>query len=110
MGGPIIEIYDLKNGQIIEGDGLIEIKGKAKNTSFISLNGRTIYIDEKNEFNEKILLSNQINKIEIYAKDKFGKEIRKNIILVYNRTPIPLPQIKTDVEEATTTEEILENP
>ena len=81
--GPIIEVYNFIDGQKIEGDGLIEIKGRTNNISFISLNGRQIFIDENKEFNEELLLTNKINPIEFYAKDRFGKEVRKKITLVY---------------------------
>lgn len=79
--GPEIELYDVYDGQIIEED-LIEIKGKAENISYISLNGRQIYIDENLEFKETLLLTNNINNIEIYARDRFGKETTKKIKLI----------------------------
>lgn len=103
--GPEIEIYDLVDGQITE-ENIINIRGKAKNISFISLNGRQIFINENSEFNEKLLLTNKINPIEIYAKDKFNKEIRKNITLVYKGEKINLPEteeIEIMEEIATTT-------
>ena len=105
--GPSVAIYDLKDGQIVEGDGLVEIKGSAQNISFISLNGRQIFMDEKtHQFNEKVLLTSHINPFEIFVKDKFGKEDRKNITLVYkNFKPIEIP-IQQDLEQGTTTEKL----
>lgn len=79
--GPEIEIIDLVSGQKIEED-LVEIKGKVNDISFISLNDRQIFIDENKMFKEKILLTNKINNVKIYAENKFGKSDLKEIILV----------------------------
>jgi hypothetical protein len=99
--GPVIEIFDLRDGQVFENDGLVEIKGSAKNISYISLNDRAIFIDENHNFKENFLMTNEINTVEIYAKDKFGKETRKRLTLVYKGTP-------TEINIASSTEEILE--
>jgi len=82
--GPSVELFDIYNGQRFSGDGFVEIKGKADNISSLKMNGRTIYIDENHIFSEKILLTNTINPIEIYAQDKFGKSTTKSITLIYN--------------------------
>ena len=81
IAGPKVEVFDLNNGQIIESD-LVEVNGKAENISFISLNGRQIFLDQENLFKEKVLLSNQITTISLYAKDKFDREIKKEIVLI----------------------------
>lgn len=79
--GPSIEVFELQDGQKLEAD-LVNIRGLAKNISFISLNGRQIFIDENSEFNERLLLTNEFNEIEIYAEDKFGKKEIKKLTLV----------------------------
>jgi hypothetical protein len=102
--GPTVQFYDLRDGQIIEGDGLLEIRGAAQNVSYISLNGRQIFIDEKShQFSEKVLLTSHINSFEVFVSDKFGKEDYKKITLVYKdhkQIDISLPKI-----EATSTQE-----
>lgn len=95
--GPVVDIFELKDGQEIE-SSLIDIKGQAKNISFISLNGRQIYIDKENIFQERILLNDRINPIEIYAKDKFGKEIHKKITLISKETKTPPIEKFTDIK------------
>lgn len=91
--GPVVIVESLTNGQIIEGDNLIEIKGKTENISFISLNGRQIFIDKDQNFSETILLTNKINPIEIYAEDKFGKITAQKFTLVYkNKQKIEIPE------------------
>lgn len=79
--GPSIEVFELQDGQKLESD-LVNIRGLAKNISFISLNGRQIFIDENSEFNERLLLTNEFNEIEIYTEDKFGKKEIKKLTLV----------------------------
>lgn len=59
------------------------LQGTATHSSFITVNNRPIFIDESGNFNEKLLLSNGVSLIDVYAKDKFGKEIRKKIDVVY---------------------------
>jgi len=83
--GPEITIdnIDSATGGIISEQKTLFLEGNAKHSSFISINGRPIFIDESGNFNEKLLLSNSMSIIDIYAKDKFGKEVRKKIDVVY---------------------------
>jgi hypothetical protein len=106
--GPTVQFYNLQNGQVIEGDGLIEIKGEAQNVSYISLNGRQIFMDEKShQFNEKVLLTSKINSFEVFVSDKFGKEDHKKITLVYkDAKQIEIPK---QVEATSTQEEPADN-
>ena len=82
VSGPIIEIKSPQNGSSLE-HSLIEIKGKAKNISHISMNGRQIFTDDKGIFSEKLLLSYGYNIITIKAQDRFDREIEKNLELIY---------------------------
>lgn len=59
------------------------LRGTAIHSSFITVNNRPILVDESGNFDEKLLLSNGISIIDIYARDKFGKEVRKKIDVVY---------------------------
>lgn len=80
--GPIIEIYFPKNGMSIE-ESLIEIKGKVKNISHISMNGNQIFTDSEGMFNEKLLLSYGYNIITIKVQDRFNREVEKKLELIY---------------------------
>ena len=62
---------------------LATITGKAQNATYISLNGREIYIDKDGSFSEKINLIPGFSVITIDATDKFGKEKEKTFQLVY---------------------------
>lgn len=59
------------------------LQGKVTHSSFITVNNRPIMVDEAGNFNEKLLLSNGVSIIDIYARDKFGKETREKIDVVY---------------------------
>lgn len=62
---------------------LAKITGKAKNATFISLNGREIFIDKDGSFNESLALIPGLSVITINAQDKFGKSKEKKFQMVY---------------------------
>jgi hypothetical protein len=85
MSGPKISIASPHNGATVQ-DSLIYVAGVAKNIKEISVNDRPIFIDENGNFQEKLLLSPGYNIIKLKAKDKFGKEVQKEIqnVLIQN--------------------------
>lgn len=84
-----LEQVDEEKNSIVSKEKTLFLKGKVVHSSFISINGRPIFIDEKGQFNEKLLLSSGVSIIDIYAKDKFGKEVRKKIDVLYQgETPL----------------------
>lgn len=83
--GPVVNIESPKNGEATE-KPLVEIKGQAKNISYITLNDRQIFVDKEGIFNQKLLLFNGYNIVKISAKDKFGRETNKIIELIYKET------------------------
>lgn len=64
---------------------LVAVKGIAKNVSFITLNGRQIFVDNDGNFDEELLLSPGYNQWKIEAKDKFGRIVSKRIELVLKK-------------------------
>jgi hypothetical protein len=80
--GPEISIISPLNGATVM-DSLVDITGVAKNINEISVNDRPILIDEQGNFKEKLLLYPGYNIIKLRAKDKFGKEVEKEIQNVY---------------------------
>lgn len=80
--GPVIEIHSPENGASLE-ESLVEIKGKVKNISYISMNGYQIFTDDKGVFKEKLLLSYGYNIITIKARDRFNREVEKKLELIY---------------------------
>lgn len=81
--GPKISVFSPASGESME-NNLIEIKGQALNTSFISINDRPITVDDEGNFTEEILLRNGNNIIIIDANDKFNRKVSKQLELVYN--------------------------
>ena len=49
------------------------VSGKIEKESVLTLNGRSIYTNEKGEFSDSALLSKGLNMLEFEAKNRFGK-------------------------------------
>lgn len=109
--GPEIAIAGLeKDSEIIKTDSKdFALSGKVLHSSFITVNNRPILVDESGNFNEKLLLSNGVSIIDMYARDKFGKEVRKKIDVVYtgesSSTTPSYEDIALLIESATSTKE-----
>lgn len=65
---------------------LAMIKGKAKNATYITINGREIYIDSDGSFSEPVALIPGFSVITIDTQDKFGKNKEKKFQLVYKES------------------------
>ncbi|MBI3631864.1 MAG: hypothetical protein HY225_00230 [Candidatus Vogelbacteria bacterium] len=79
--GPQLIIYSPKNNTRVT-DPILQISGKAKNISMLTINGRPIMITPDNLFSDKLLLLNGYNTIEVKAKDKFDQEKSEVLQLV----------------------------
>lgn len=80
--GPNIVIETPRAG-ITSTTSLISIIGVVKHAKEITLDGRPIFIDLSGRFNEKLVLMNGYNIIELVAKDKEGRIEKKTIELMY---------------------------
>ena len=82
LSGPRVYLESPKEGEILD-QSLLYVKGRAIDVSKFMLDGRTIFTDENGNFEEKILLADGVNYIEIYAEDKFGhaKKIGRTVLL-----------------------------
>ena len=80
--GPEITIHSPKNGETLA-NPLVAVEGTARNISFISLNDRQIFIDENGKFKESLLLSFGYNIMTVRAQDKFGRERKEILELMY---------------------------
>ncbi len=80
--GPQIIIASPANGTFVSTSSL-EVSGTAKNIKQISLNDRNIFIDEKGNFKEEVLLSFGYNALVLKAEDKFGSKTEKILEVVY---------------------------
>jgi hypothetical protein len=80
--GPVITISYPVDGSTVS-DKPIEIVGEARNISYISINDRQIFTNEEGVFKEKLLLYPGYNIISIKASDKFDRDIKKIIEVIY---------------------------
>ena len=79
--GPYIKINQPQNGAALS-DPLVVVEGESNNISWISLNGRQIFTDEKGGWSEKLLVSPGLSIITLRARDRFGRETEKQIQVV----------------------------
>lgn len=80
--GPKIDLTDSYESAVT-GSNKVNLKGKAANVAFISLNDNPIFIDENGSFSENLLLYPGYNIIKLYGKDKFGKSLTKFVEITY---------------------------
>lgn len=80
--GPEITILSPSSGTMIE-DSLISIEGIAQRVAKLELNGDSIFIDEKGNFREQLLLVEGQNIITLSAEDKFGREVKEIVELIH---------------------------
>ncbi|MDP3726125.1 MAG: hypothetical protein Q8R36_02920 [bacterium] len=80
--GPEIIITFPSNGLTVL-EPLLFVEGVIKSASHITLNGRQIYTNETGELNERILLAEGYNVIELGASDRFGRTTKKNLEIMY---------------------------
>ncbi|MCH7756724.1 hypothetical protein IIC45_01410 [Patescibacteria group bacterium] len=82
LEGPTIIIHTPENGITVT-HSLVEIKGTAEHIAHISINGRKIFVTEEGLFSEQLLLSLGYNIITLEARDRFDREVKKSLELVY---------------------------
>jgi hypothetical protein len=66
-----------------DGSSLAEIKGKAPKATYITLNGREIFVDKDGNFSESVSMLPGFSIMALHAKDKFGKTADKKFEVVY---------------------------
>lgn len=79
--GPRISIISPLDGAITDSE-IIILEAKIKNASWITLNGRQVFTDEKGNLEEKLILSEGLSIMTLKARDRFGRE-REEEIRVY---------------------------
>ncbi len=80
--GPEIALAYPLNGATVS-ESLMSVSGVAKNITDISLNDKKIFVDEKGNFNEQLLLSYGYNVLSVKAQDKFGRSTEKKVEVIY---------------------------
>lgn len=85
LRGPVITIKEPTNGALST-TPLVAVRGNARHISFLTLNGRQIFTDERGVFSESLLLQDGYNIMTLEAKDRFGRTVEKRLELVYTPT------------------------
>lgn len=83
--GPSITIESPENGSSFT-NPFIELRGVANNTSFITLDGKQIYVDEQNRFVEQLLLPPGTSIMRLNARDRFDRETEVTLWYTYTGT------------------------
>lgn len=81
--GPQLSINSPKDGEVVYSE-VVTIVGRAKNVSWLSLNDRQIFTDEKGVFSEKLIVSPGLSIMTLSAKDRFERETRKTVRIIFN--------------------------
>ncbi|MDQ5957756.1 MAG: hypothetical protein QG665_80 [Patescibacteria group bacterium] len=80
--GPSIEVLSPSSGAVYNQE-LAVIKGKAERISTIYMNDRQIFTDNEGRFSEPLLLFAGYNILTLRATDTFGRNVSKQIKLIY---------------------------
>jgi len=110
IAGPQIIIQSPESGSVFS-NPFIELRGTAKNTSFITLDGNQIFINNDRIFSEKLLLPPGTSIMKLVARDRFNRE--KEVTLWYTfdgslpeaATSSPLIHATSTPDVATSTSE-----
>jgi len=82
IAGPIIDITAPQNGGTVRAQ-LVEVQGTARNITEITLNDRTIVVDENGYFSEQLLLNPGYTIMSLSARDRFGRTTKESLELFY---------------------------
>ena len=80
--GPKVTVLSPANGMTVS-SSTVEVTGTTRNIADISLDDRKIFVDEKGDFSETVLLESGYNAIDIKASDKFGSQTEKLLEVIY---------------------------
>lgn len=94
LSGPSLEIVSPKDFETTI-EPSINIRGVVKRAAYITINGKQIFADTNGEFGNELLLPPGYSIIRILVKDRFGKEIYRDIHVTYLRQIKPKPADET---------------
>lgn len=83
--GPVITLETPHNGSMLT-QSPVTIRGTARNSAKIAINGKDILPDKNGNFSEELLLSDGYNIITVEASDQFGKRTHKTLEVMYQQT------------------------
>jgi hypothetical protein len=109
--GPELTILTPKNGDNVT-NPLVTVTGVATNITRISLDDRQIFVDNKGNFSEKLLVPSGYTIIKVAAQDKFGRTTQKLVELNYTSSASGTDSINASstmtTSSATSTQDIIQ--
>jgi len=81
--GPRVWIESPEDGEVLQ-SRIVSMEGRAKNISWISLNGRQIFTDEEGYWDEELIVSEGISIMSVKVRDRFGRESEKRVRIILN--------------------------
>lgn len=85
LEGPVIHVASPSRGETIT-EAVIAVAGTARNIARLTLNGRSISVNDKGEFSEPLIVPEGYTVMTITAEDKFGKRREFEFPLYRERT------------------------
>ncbi|MEY2640681.1 MAG: hypothetical protein RL150_74 [Candidatus Parcubacteria bacterium] len=80
--GPEIIVMSPESGTSFS-DPLIELHGKALRTSFITLNGQPLFVDQEDVFRVPLVLAPGTSIMKLNARDRFNRETELTLWYTY---------------------------
>ncbi len=80
--GTALTIESPKNGETLS-DSFVVVKGIAEGSALLTVNGAKVLTDEKGSFQQEMLLGLGYNVIEVRSLDRFNREAKTVLELVY---------------------------
>jgi cytoskeletal protein RodZ len=77
---PGVDVISPKNNSSISGN-VVEVKGKTDPYATVEINGDEVYVDLSGTFKKSVYEFSGQNKIKIVAKNRFGKQSEKDIVV-----------------------------
>ncbi len=97
--GPVIEVTTPKDGDIVTRP-LIHIEGRAERILSMTINGRSMFVNDLGYFSEPVTLLSGKNVITITATDRFGETQTETLVVFYRpTTPLAPVEIGTSTLE-----------
>lgn len=78
--GPKLSVTSPKPGQIIQANS-VHVSGTTDPYATVSVNGEEVYVDISGSFKKTVYIYTGNNKVDVVAKNRYGKETKKEIIV-----------------------------
>lgn len=82
LSGPTLTIDSPREGSTVYAETL-QLRGVAENIRSLTLNGRSIFVDDAGRFREELALMRGYNILTLRARDRFGRERTAALHVIY---------------------------